>query len=111
MEQINFGKLLKQELNKIGITQTELAKRINISQQGLTGILNSSHINTSRIEQLSKALNINFFEKISAHFNNDKTLTVNEPIDSYNRTSVKRIRVFIEVDEDKQSQIMKIIGL
>lgn len=115
MVDFNFGEILKNEISKAGITQVELAKRISISQQGLTNILNSVHVNSSRIFQISEALGVNLFEKISASFHDQVNLGsnhVNEPIEEYKiRSNARKVSVIIEIDESQQHQIAKLIGI
>lgn len=115
MVDFHFGKILKKEIAKAGITQAELAKRISISQQGLTGILNSEHINSSRIQQISEVLNVDLFQRISLNINKNKNKNpdiVEEPIAEYKRNpTLNKIGIFIEVDPSRQSELLKLAGL
>jgi len=58
----NIGNIIKNHchLNKISISS--LASKLNISPQALYRILSSNNMHLSRLDEISKALNHNFFQ-------------------------------------------------
>lgn len=59
---INIGLSIEQRLNELGMSKSELGRKIGIPQQNINRILDKSSIDTDKLAAISKALDFNFFD-------------------------------------------------
>jgi transcriptional regulator with XRE-family HTH domain len=61
---VHVGKLIEEQLQASGMTQSELGRRVNRSKQAIQHILKNPHISTDLLKDIGEALDYDFF----AHF-------------------------------------------
>lgn len=60
---VNIGLAIEQRVNELGISKSELARRLGIAQQNVNKVVFSKEsIDTAKLMEISKALDYNFFE-------------------------------------------------
>ncbi len=64
--QISIGELIKQEMIRQGLTQDQLANRINRCRSRVYDIFNATSLNTDLLKDISQALNHDFFKELSS---------------------------------------------
>jgi hypothetical protein len=57
-----IGKLIKERLLEVGISKSELARRINCSSQNIFDVFERESIDTEMLLKISVVLNCNFFQ-------------------------------------------------
>jgi DNA-binding Xre family transcriptional regulator len=60
-ERPNIGLVIEQKINELGITKSELARRINIPNQNINRLLEKSSIDTDKLILICEALDYDFF--------------------------------------------------
>lgn len=77
---VNIGLAIEQRVNELGISKSELARRIGVAQQNVNKVVFSKEsLDTAKLVEISKALDFNFFElyanvssKTTSLFNTEK---------------------------------------
>lgn len=60
---VNIGLAIEQRVNELGISKSELARRLGIAQQNVNKVVFSKEsLDTAKLMEVSKALDYNFFE-------------------------------------------------
>ena len=60
---VNIGLAIEQRVNELGISKSELARRLGIAQQNVNKVIFSKEsLDTAKLMEISKALDYNFFE-------------------------------------------------
>lgn len=60
---VNIGLAIEQRVNELGISKSELARRLGIAQQNVNKVVFSKEsLDTAKLVEISKALDFNFFE-------------------------------------------------
>jgi transcriptional regulator with XRE-family HTH domain len=60
---VNIGLAIEQRVNELGISKSELARRLGIAQQNVNKVVFSKEsLDTAKLLEISKALDYNFFE-------------------------------------------------
>ena len=60
---VNIGLAIEQRVNELGISKSELARRLGIAQQNVNKMIFSKEsLDTAKLMEISKALDYNFFE-------------------------------------------------
>lgn len=60
---VNIGLAIEQRVNELGISKSELARRLGIAQQNVNKLVFSKEsLDTAKLVEISKALDYNFFE-------------------------------------------------
>lgn len=80
---IHIGELVLKRMEELGMTRSELARRIGTSSQNLGKILKRGSIDTQRLFQLSKALKLDFFQYYSVQLPLEEMSKVEDPVATY----------------------------
>lgn len=60
---VNIGLAIEQRVNELGISKSELARRLGIAQQNVNKVVFSKEsLDTAKLMEISRALDFNFFE-------------------------------------------------
>ena len=60
---VNIGLAIEQRVNELGISKSELARRLGIAQQNVNKVVFSKEsLDTAKLMEISKALDYNFFD-------------------------------------------------
>lgn len=74
---VNIGLAIEQRVNELGISKSELARRLGIAQQNVNKVVFSKEsLDTAKLMEISKALDYNFFE-LYANLSPQKTSLFN----------------------------------
>lgn len=74
---VNIGLAIEQRVNELGISKSELARRLGIAQQNVNKVVFSKEsLDTAKLMEISKALDYNFFE-LYANLSPKKTALFN----------------------------------
>lgn len=75
---VNIGLAIEQRVNELGISKSELARRLGIAQQNVNKVVFSKEsIDTAKLVEISKALDYNFFELYASASCSRKTTLFN----------------------------------
>lgn len=96
--EVHIGKEIRRVIDKKGITGAWLAGKIGTSKRNLYALLNRSEISTKQLEEISKALDYDFFELYRRKAGSSK-----EPLVDYE----KKPKVLITVELDGGDQTLK----
>ena len=80
---IHIGELIQKRMKELGMTRSELARRIGTSSQNLGKILKRSSIDSQRLFKLSEALKTDFFQYYSVMIKPEELSMREEPFVSY----------------------------
>jgi transcriptional regulator with XRE-family HTH domain len=80
---IHIGELIQKRMKELGMTRSELARRIGTSSQNLGKILKRGSIDTQRLFKLSEALKTDFFQYYSMMIKPEELGMTEEPFVSY----------------------------
>lgn len=65
---VNIGLAIEQRINELGISKSELARRLGIAQQNVNKVVFSKEsLDTAKLVEICKALDYNFFELYANH--------------------------------------------
>ena len=78
---VHIGSIIAERLTKVGMTKSELARRINKARQNINDILNRKSIDTGLLLDLCKALDHDFFQYYVMELNENNM--VSEPSAEY----------------------------
>jgi len=62
LKYVHIGREIDKRRESLNISKSELGRRINVPQQHINRILEKETIDTGRLAQISKALDMNFFQ-------------------------------------------------
>jgi transcriptional regulator with XRE-family HTH domain len=62
---INIGELIKEEMDRQGITATQLAKKIGCERPNVYNIVKRNSINTEQLMRICRALGVNYFSLLA----------------------------------------------
>lgn len=80
---IHIGELIQKRMKELGMTRSELARRIGTSSQNLGKIIKRSSIDTQRLFKISEALKTDFFQYYSVMIKPEEFSKSEEPFISY----------------------------
>ena len=78
---VHIGTIIAERLEKVGMTKSELARRINKARQNINDILNRKSIDTKLLLDLCRALDHDFFQYYVLELNDNNL--VSEPSAEY----------------------------
>lgn len=81
--QIHIGEVILKRMDELGMTRSELARRIGTSPQNLGKILKRRSVDTQRLLKLSKVLKQDFFQYYSLQLHPEELPLVEEPVATY----------------------------
>lgn len=86
--ELHIGHLIKEKLEKTGMTKSEFARRINKTSQNVYDIFERKSIDTGLLAHISDVLEYNFFEILSHQFVASRLNgnELNEPTSGYYST-------------------------
>jgi transcriptional regulator with XRE-family HTH domain len=103
--QIHIGKKIREVFESSGMSVSEFSRRIKTSRQNVYGIFKRSSVDTDLLMRIGKALNHDFFK----YFTEPTVSMASEPAPHYGKKEKpKKITLQIEIDEDKQNEILKL---
>lgn len=103
---IHIGSKIKGVFDNSGMPVSELARRIKTTRQNVYGIFERSSIDTALLERIGEALNYDFFHYYISR--PAQASVLEEGSAAYNKKSKRRIFIQIEVDPDKENEILKL---
>ncbi|MFM7016358.1 MAG: hypothetical protein ACKOX3_08525 [Bacteroidota bacterium] len=95
MKHVHLGKLIERKFNESGLTKKAFADKIGYSQRHLYTIFEKESIDTALLAKIGSTLHFDFFEVFVP--NSKKFISVEEPIPSYTKTSL-RIKLEISIE-------------
>lgn len=75
---VNIGLAIEQRINQLGISKSELARRIGIPNQNVNRILGKEGIDTDKLEEICRALDFDFFKLYSEAMSGDQPAKAEE---------------------------------
>jgi transcriptional regulator with XRE-family HTH domain len=107
MSNVHIGRLIENRRSEVGMTKSELARRLNMRSQSLTHIINSPSINTQLLQRISEALNYDFFQ----HYVSVKELSAGSA-PAIMQHPQRGISIMIHIDDEaKQERVLKLLGI
>ncbi len=65
MNKLNFGALIKAEMQRQGMSVAEMAKKLNVQRQTVYDMLKRTNIDVERLKDVSEVLHKDFLQVIS----------------------------------------------
>lgn len=100
MERIEILPLIRREMKRNHVSQTELAHKLNVIPTSVQGMLRRPTLQVQKLAELSEALNYNFFLEIGA------SLSCAAPTDDTKATLLERIKA-LEMEVSILRQTLK----
>lgn len=96
MEKYHIGRQIHAKIYQTDKQPEQVAREIGIQRQSLYDIFNSESIKTSRLMDLCKALNYDFFSDLSTVFNHGRDRVISESDADFNCTLIRKdeLRIF-----------------
>ena len=63
IEKVNIGLVIEQKMNELGVSKSELSRRIGVANQNINRIFDKPSIDTDKLIAISEALDYNFFRE------------------------------------------------
>lgn len=105
---VHIGELIQRRLKDLGMSKTELARRINLRSQSIIPMLKKPSINTAQLEQIGQALNYDFFQ----HYTTSSSATVSDGSNSRMHTGRAGVSIMINIDDEaKQEKVLRLLGI
>lgn len=104
---IHIGKKIKEIFEESGLSVSEVARRVKTSRQNIYTIFERRSTDTELLQRVGEALKYDFFQ----HYSNPSSPKTEEdaPDTSKKAENKRRVVLQIEVDEDKQNDILKLV--
>lgn len=90
---VNIGLAIEQRINQLGISKSELARRIGIPNQNVNRILGKEGIDTDKLEEICRALDFDFFKLYSEAMSGEQPKTVEDGDVTVGDTSASTVNV------------------
>lgn len=91
---INIGLAIEQRINELGVSRSELAKRLGIANQNVKKlILDREHMDTDKLEEICRALDFDFFKLYSEAMSGEQPKTVEDGDVTVGDTSASTVNV------------------
>ena len=126
MKKFSTGEILRAVCKELNLSNKEVAGIISMTPQNVSRLFQAENVNTETIDRLTAGLGINIYAYLAKKWEEvaalDPNITFNEPEREYFRMSPKtdsgapssgkpKISILIEIDQDKQDQVMKLLNL
>lgn len=124
MNKFSTGEILKTVCKELNLTNKQVADILSTSHQNVSRIFTSDNVNTDTINRLTEGLGINIYHYLAKKWeqiaNEDPGIEFKEPRGEYFVTTPRiqpqdsskpKISILIEIDRDKQDEIMKLLKL
>jgi plasmid maintenance system antidote protein VapI len=124
MEKIKTGEILRSVCKELNLNNRQVAEIISMTPQNVSRLFQSSNVNTDTIDRLISALGVNIYGYMAQKWNeladSDPTFKLEGPQGEYFKhipkyqgeaESKPKISILIELDADKQNEVMKLLKL
>ena len=100
-EDVHLGKIIDQEIRRIGMTKAEFARRINTSRQNVNTLLKKSDLSSDLMRSISSVLGRNLFKEFSARNNQ-----IAEEL-AFDSIRVRGLDLNVELQEDDMKAFLQ----
>lgn len=124
MEKFKTGEIIKAICKEMNLTNKQVADIISMTPQNVSRLFSSSNLNTETIDRLTQGLKVNIYAALAKKWEDiaekDPEYKFVEPEGEFFKHTPKhneptgsspRVSLLIEIDADKQSEILKILKL
>lgn len=125
MKKLKTGPILQTVCKELGLNNSQVAELISVTPSNVGRIFKQDNVNTDTLDRLTEKLGINIYQYLANEWDkladDDPEFMMKEPQGEYFRHSPKynrfdsesrpKISLLIEIDADKQSEVMKILKL
>lgn len=124
MEKFKTGEIVRSICKELGLTNKQVADIISMTPQNVSRLFHASNLNTDTIDRLTQGLGINIYAALAKKWDeySDVELSdapdlereftkVESKIDTGMKRGKPRISILIELDNDKQDEVLRILDL
>lgn len=109
IDKVHIGQLIEKRRIEIGMTKSELGRRLGLEPQSVGAIIKKKYINTDQLLTIGEIMSYNFFEHYmpkqggGSQDNQPKVLL---------KTPKRTMQISISIDdEDKQEKVLRVLGI
>jgi transcriptional regulator with XRE-family HTH domain len=125
MKKLKTGPILQSVCKELGLNNSQVAELISVTPSNVGRIFKQDNVNTDTLDRLTEKLGINIYQYLAKEWDklvdDDPSFIMKEPQGEYFRHIPKytkkelesntKISLLIEIDADKQAEVMKILKL
>ena len=123
MKKLKTGPILKLLCAELGMTNRQVAELINVTPSNVGRIFKQESVNTDTLDRLTEKLGINIYSHFAKKWDElskESGNTVEQPGGDYFKrlpqfkeetSKAPKISILIELDADRQSEVMKLLKL
>lgn len=123
MKKLKTGPILKSLCEELGLTNRQVAELINVTASNVGRIFKQDNVNTDTLDRLTEKVGINIYAYLAKKWDElarESNGTVEQPAGDYfkrlpqfseDAPSKPKISILIELDADRQSEILKMLKL
>lgn len=93
---IHIGRLIEEQLEKVGMSKAEFGRRINTSRQNINTLLRRESLDTDLLHNISKVLGHDFFQYYIIY-------KIDDP------ESLPKVKLVIELPQIAQERILEMV--
>lgn len=124
MRKLKTGPLLAEVCKELGFNNTQVGEMISTTSSNVGRIFKQDNVNTNTLDLLTEKLGVNIYRYLAEAWekiaDDAPDYAFREPEGEYFRKTPKyldaekpkaKISLLIEIDQDKQDQVMKLLNL
>ena len=124
MKKLKTGPLLAEVCKELGYSNTQVAEMISRTPSNVGRIFKQDNVNTDTLDMLTEKLGINLYKYLADAWeriaDDDPSWEFKDPERGFFRLKPKvqdevkakpKISLLIEIDQDKQNEVMKLLNL
>jgi plasmid maintenance system antidote protein VapI len=124
MKNLKIGPILQSVCKELGFTNTQVAEMISVTASNVGRIFKQDNVNTDTLDRLTEKLGINLYHYLANEWDRiaseDPDFIMKEPEGQFfkhvpkfedKKDSRPKISILIELDPEKQGEIMKLLKL
>ena len=127
MEKFKTGEIVKAICKEMNLTNKQVAEIISMTPQNVSRLFSAPNLNTETIDRLTQGLGVNIYAALAKkwdEFANEHKEEIHEASSakeyirfepkfthSQEPSSKPKISILIEIDRDKQDEVLKLLNL
>lgn len=126
MKKLKTGPILKNVCDELGYNNRQIAELLSVTASNVGRIYKQDNVNTDTLDKLTEKLGVNIYRYLANEWESmakgDPNFKLKEPEGVYfthvpkfgteeNPVAKPKISILIEIDPDKQAEIIKLLNL
>lgn len=123
MKKLKTGPILQSVCKELGLNNSQVADLISVTASNVGRIFKQDNVNTDTLDRLTEKLGVNIYRYLAQEWDKigqeDPNLLTNEPQGEYFKhvpkfdesESKPKISIIIEIDSDKQKEVLRMLNI